>query len=131
MTIQTSTMGRALLSIPFLAFGAGHLANAGQMAGMVPAFVPGGIVWVYVTGIALIAAGISFNLRKYDHVAGLLAALLLAIFAFTVHLPGMIKAVDPSDAVGSVYKMMAMTSFMKDLGLAGGALILASTAKHG
>lgn len=129
MKALTSTLGRALLSLPLLVFGSGHLANASQMAGMVPAWVPGGIVWVYITGVALLAAAVSFNIRKHDQLAGLLAALLLAAFALSIHLPGMLKPVDPGDAVGAVYKMTAMGSFFKDLGLAGGALLLSASAK--
>ena len=40
MNFLTSVLGRALLSIPFVVFGLGHFAQAQQMAGMVPAWVP-------------------------------------------------------------------------------------------
>lgn len=129
MKILTSTAGRALLSLPLFVFGLGHLSNAPAMAGMVPAWVPGGVLWVYITGIALLAAAVSFNIRKADRLAGLLAALLLAVFAVTVHLPGMLKTVDPADALANATKMMAFASFFKDLGLAGGALLLSASAK--
>ena len=55
MNFLTSTLGRALLSLPFFAFGIGHFANAGAMAGMVPSYVPGGVLWVYLTGAALLS----------------------------------------------------------------------------
>jgi hypothetical protein len=38
----TMVAGRIIFALPFLFFGAGHLMNAPQMAGMVPAFIPGG-----------------------------------------------------------------------------------------
>ncbi len=129
MNFLTSTLGRALLSLPFFAFGIGHFANAGAMAGMVPSYVPGGVLWVYLTGAALLAAGLSFNIRKFDRLAGLLAALLMVVFAVTVHLPGMTKAVDPADTLANAFKMMSTGNFFKDLALAGGSLLLAGSSK--
>ncbi len=122
-------VGRILLALPLLVFGLGHLGNAQQMAGMVPSFVPGGIVWVYITGVALLAAGISYVSGIQTRKAGYGAALLLAAIAVTVQLPAMSKTVDPADAVGTAYKMAAFAGFFKDLALAGGALVLASISK--
>jgi putative oxidoreductase len=122
MNAIVGTVGRILWSLPFLIFGIGHLSNATQMAGMVPAWVPGGVIWVYITGLAMILAAAAINFRKMDRQAALLAALLLVIYAVTIHLPNMMSA-DPN------LKMMGFSMFFKDLGLAGGALILASYTK--
>lgn len=125
----TLIVGRILLALPLLVFGLGHFANAQQMGVMVPSFVPGGIVWVYITGVALLAAAASYISGIQTRKAGFGAALLLATIALTVHLPGMSKTVDPADAVGGAYKMMAFAGFFKDLALAGASLIVASTSK--
>jgi uncharacterized membrane protein YphA (DoxX/SURF4 family) len=82
---------------------------------MVPSFIPGGLFWVYLTGVAHLAASISFLIDKKAHLAGLLLALMLVIFALTIHLPAAMGGEDPA----------AMTNFLKDIALAGGALILA------
>ena len=120
---------RILISLPLLVFGLGHLSNAHQMAGMVPAYVPGGVLWVYVTGVALLLASVAFISGKLNRVAGYLTALLLLSFVLTIQLPGMTKTVDPTDAVGGAYKMAAFAGFFKDLGLVGAVLLIASTAK--
>lgn len=129
MNKLTLIVGRILLALPLLVFGLGHFANSQQMAGMVPSFVPGGVVWIYITGVALLAAAASFITGIQTRKAGYGAALLLATIALTVQLPGMTKTVDPADAVAGAYKMMAFASFFKDLALAGGSLILASASK--
>ena len=129
MNKLTLIAGRVLLALPLLVFGLGHFANAQQMATMVPAYVPGGVVWIYITGVALIAAAVSFISGIQTRKAGYGAALLLATFALTLHLPGMSKTVDPADALAGAYKMMAFSSFFKDLGLAGASLVLASVSK--
>lgn len=104
-----------MFAIPFGIFGIFHFMNAGSMAGLVPAFIPGGIFWVYLTGIAHLAACVSFIIEKKVYLAGLLLALMLLIFAFTIHLPGAIEGNSTS-----------MSNFLKDFTLAAGALILAN-----
>ena len=109
------TIGRYLFALPFGIFGLMHLMSAGDMAGMVPSFIPGGVLWVYLTGLALIAATVSFIIQKHVHLAALLTAALMIVFVLTIHLPAVIGG-----------NMMSMGSLLKDLGLAGGALLLAS-----
>ena len=113
--LNLKSIGRYLFTVPFVLFGLMHLLNANEMAGMVPSFIPGGVLWVYVTGLALIAAGVSFVIQKHTYLAGILSAALMLVFVFTIHLPGVIGG-----------NMMAMSGLLKDLGLAGGALMLAS-----
>ncbi len=81
---------------------------------MVPTWVPGGVFWVYLTGIAIIATTVSFIIKKKVELAGQLLALLLLTFVLTIHIPGMIGG-----------NMMAMSSILKDTSMAGGALLIA------
>jgi putative oxidoreductase len=129
MNKLTAFLARVLIALPLLVFGLGHLGNAAMMAAMVPAYVPGGIIWIYLTGVALILAGLAFISGKQSRLAGFLAALLLVIFVVTIQWPGMTRTVAPADAVGAAYKMAAFVSFFKDLGLAGACLLIASTSK--
>jgi uncharacterized membrane protein len=114
-------LGKILFCVPFLAFGIMHLMNANQMAGMVPSYFPGGGVWIYITGLAEIAAAISILSGKQTKLATMLLAVLLIIFVLTIHLPG----VSNPDT-----QQMAMASLLKDLGLAGAALMLSANAKE-
>ena len=106
-----------IYSIPLLAFGLGHLAQAGQMAGMVPSWLPLPIMWVYLTGLALIGAAISFIIGKKVDLAGKLLALMLIIFVVTIHIPSMMAG-EPS----------GMPNVMKDFAMAGAALYFSATA---
>lgn len=109
--------GQIIFSIPLLAFGLGHLTQAGQMAGMVPSWLPFPVVWVYLTGLALLAAGVSFIINKKVDLAGKLLALMLIIFILTMHLPSMMAG-----------EQMAMPMLMKDLAMAGAALFISASA---
>jgi uncharacterized membrane protein YphA (DoxX/SURF4 family) len=94
-----------------------HFAFGSQMAGMVP--VPGGIFWVYLTGVALIGGAVSVVTGKQLRVVGPLLALMLLGFVALIHGPGLMD---------EATMQMSMTSMLKDLALAGGALLATSQA---
>ncbi len=108
-------LGKWLFVVPFVAFGFMHFAGADQMAGMVPAYFVGGVIWVYLAGLAQLAFAASVVLGKYDKLAALLCALMLLVFVLTIHLPGVLGG-----------NQMSMGGLLKDIGLAGGALMYAS-----
>ena len=111
--LKISALGRFLFSIPMVIFGLFHFINAKAMAGMVP--IPGVVFWIYLTGFALVAAGISISIQKFDDWASLLLAILLIIFAITISLPSVLS--------GGEMVQMHTTNLLKDMALAGGALL--------
>jgi len=117
MNILTNIVARILYVLPLAMFGLGHFTNADSMANMMLSGIPGGKILVYLTGLALIAAAVSILIKKKASLATLLLGIMLVLFAFIIHMPGMSN----SD------EMMAMTStsnFFKDLGLAGSAFFM-------
>lgn len=116
MNILTGIAARIIFTIPFLGFGVRHLMHATQMSGLVP--IPGGAFWLYLTGIAMILASVAAITKIQGKLAMLLLALMLLIFAFSVQLPAMLSP-------DMTMKISGTVSFYKDLGLMGGALILA------
>jgi putative oxidoreductase len=103
-------------------FGINHFVKVTAMQSMVPTFLPGGVFWVYLTGIALVAAAISFLTGKYTRLAGILLCIFLLVIVFTVHLPAVMHAPDENAS------RFPMTNLMKDIGLAAGALMIAGKA---
>ena len=106
--------GRVLFAVPFIVFGLGHLMNGAEMAAwsQTPVFL------IYLSGVGMIAAGVSLIIQKLTDIAMALLAILMLIFVVMVHIPGM----------GNENPMMAQMSFvglLKDVGLAGGALAFA------
>lgn len=113
-------IGKYLFAIPMLIFGLFHFMAGDKMSGAVPQYIPGGVIWVYFTGLALVAAAVSIFIGKMTRLACLLLALMLIIFIVTIHLPGV------SNAADEMSKQMAIVGLLKDVAMAGGALILAS-----
>lgn len=113
LAVITGPVARGLFGLPFATFGVMHLAAGSAMAGLVPSWVPGGVLWVYLTGVALIAGGVGLWTRRFAVPAALGLALLMLTFALTVHIPGL---GDPTTG------QFATISLLKDLALAGGLL---------
>ncbi|MEY2720031.1 MAG: hypothetical protein RLZZ273_1397 [Bacteroidota bacterium] len=114
MNIPERMLGRLLFSLPLVVFGAFHFMAGDKMAGAVPAWVPGGVIWVYITGLAMIAAPIAILTGKKAKLAAQLTALLMLTYALTVQLPGAMAG-----------DQMSTASFLKDIMLCGGALLMA------
>jgi putative oxidoreductase len=110
MNWLSGTLGKYLFAIPFAVFSSFHFMNAEAMAGMVP--IPGGAIWVYVTGAGLLAAAISIVIGKKDKLATFLLGVLMLLTALTIHLPGVME-----DSMNPVH----MGNLLKDLALAGAA----------
>jgi uncharacterized membrane protein len=79
---------RFIFSGVIAVFGVLHIMNGEMMAEMIPSYLPGGVIWVYITGACLIAGGIAIAINKMAKLAGYLLALLLMTFVITVHFPG-------------------------------------------
>ncbi|WP_026899107.1 DoxX family membrane protein [Daejeonella oryzae] len=104
---------RVLFAIPFAVFGVMHFMYAENMQGMVPAYIPGGVIWVYITGACLILAALALVINKFAKIAGYLLALMLLVFILTIHLPALLGG--DQNAMGSLLKdfsLMAAAMFV-------------------
>lgn len=115
MKTLTSTIGRVLFAVPFGIFGIMHIMFYDAMAGMVPEYIPGGGIWVYITGMALLGACIAIITKKMAKIACMLLALLLLVFILTMHVPGLMSADDGQ-------MQMSMINLLKDMALMGSAV---------
>ena len=109
--------GKYLYIIPIAIFGLMHFANAGQLAQMMPEWMPLKTVLVYLTGVALIAAAVALIINKKAKLAMTLLAVELLSFVILIHL---------SKVIGG--DQMAMGQVLKDTALAGAALYIASNS---
>ena len=99
-------------------FGIFHLINAENMKDVVPKFLPGGILWVYVTGIGFILASLAILINKYTKLACYLLAVMLVIFILTIHVPNIVNGTDEAS------KQSSLLNMLKDFGLTISALLV-------
>ncbi len=110
MNKQLENLGKFIFLLPLAIFGAHHFMGADNMAGMVPSYLPFAVIWVYLTGVALLAAVLAVIWGKRAKLALQLLGLMLLLFALMIHLP----------QIGG-NNQAAMPSFLKDISLAGAA----------
>ncbi len=112
-------IARTLFAIPLIIFGLFHFVKGKDMAGFVLSGWPVAIVLVYIAGLGLILAGVSFIINKYVRLSGVLLALELLIFILAIHIPGLMH---------EATMQMSLTSLLKDFGLMSAALFIAFSA---
>ncbi len=112
-----SRIAEIIYAVVVIIFGINHFRAGESMAGGVPSFIPGGVVWIYLTGAGFILAGIAIIINRYKTLACYLLALMLIIFVLTVQLPGYFNGEGMS-------RVMSFVSALKDTALAMGAILI-------
>lgn len=108
---------RILFAIPWIIFGIQHFMYADFVATLVPAYMPVRIFWVYLTAIAMIAAGISFIIDRKVKLAATLLGIMLSIFILLIH-----TATLAADWHSGIH----WTRALQDITITGAAFALAS-----
>ena len=119
-----SRIAIAVLAIVMIIFGIHHFRYPENMLVFVPPYLPGGVIWVYIVGVAFILAGVAFLINRFVSLAGYLLAALLITFVLTVHWP------NHRDSGNLEMRQMAFVNMLKDTALAAFALYVAVNAKH-
>ena len=112
-----------ILAIVLIVFGFYHFRQPRVMITFVPNFLPGGITWVYVVGVAFILAGIAFILHRWVKLAGYMLALLLICFVLLIHLPNYLHSGDINE------QRLSFMNLLKDSAIAAFAMYVASNAQ--
>ena len=112
-----------ILSAVMIVFGISHFQNPKDLVVFVPAFLPGGIIWVYIVGVSFILAAIAFILNRYVKLAAYLLAFLLFLFVIAIHFPNYNNAGDTE------MRQMAFNNLLKDLAIAAFAMHIGSNAQ--
>jgi uncharacterized membrane protein len=79
--------GRLFLAIPLAVFGTEHLTNTADIANIVPRWLPAHAFWVYLVGIALIAAALSITVQIQSPLAATLLGAMFFSFVLLIHIP--------------------------------------------
>ncbi len=108
--------GRLFFTIPIVVFAAEHFASAKFVVLVVPSWIPAHLFWVYLVGIALIAAALSIILKRQAQLAATLLGIMLFLFVVLLHIPRVVA--NPGDR-------FAWAVALRDLAFSGGAFAFA------
>jgi uncharacterized membrane protein len=86
------TIGKLFFGVAILSIGIVHLVTGNFPTGLIPvaALFPGKIFLVYLSGIALIIAGLLTLTKKYAYPGACLAAIIWLVWLLALHLPQLI-----------------------------------------
>ncbi len=84
-------LGPVFVAAPLATFAAEHFTLGRLMAGGIPAWMPAHVFWIYFVGVALLAAALSLDMRKYLRWSAPLLTVLFLIFVLFIHLPNAVS----------------------------------------
>jgi putative oxidoreductase len=109
------SLGRIIFAIPFIVFGIMNFMDTEGMANALLTNWPIAEALVYISGLALILAGLSIIIKVQAKIACLLLALLLLIIIVAIHVPDIVNG-----------DIIARSKLLKDLALLGASLTYAN-----
>jgi uncharacterized membrane protein YphA (DoxX/SURF4 family) len=101
-------VGRWLLGITLIIFGAQHFMYAAFVASLIPAWIPVHLFFTYLTGVGMIVAGISIATRIYSRVAGILLGSMFLFWVVFLHAPRIMAQIRNGDEWTSGFIALAM-----------------------
>lgn len=109
-----SYIGKWIFASVFFIFGLMHFGPLEYSLPYVPDYFPFRPLWVYASGIGLMACSLSAWIGKLDRLAALLLALMMLTFVLLVHLPGAIQG-----------EFVSLIGVFRDTAMMGAALMYA------
>src|SRR5580704_11874717 len=107
--------GPLFYAAPLAAFGTEHFTLTGEIASIVPAWIPWHQFWAYMVGACFIGAALSLVTRIQARLSASLLALTFFLFVVLMHGPGW--AQDPRNR-------FALAVALRETSFSGGALAL-------
>ena len=115
------SFGPLFFAVPYAVFGMQHFSESSVVIGAVPAWMPAHHFWLYLVGVANIAAALSLITGRLARPAAPLLALMMFLFVALIYVPDVFQA--PRNR-------FVIALFFRDGSLCAGALALAATL-HG
>ena len=128
---SSSALARAFRKVSFLGplFLAGflilggiqHFVYADFVAKLVPGWIPGSYLWVYFTGLALIAGGVGMLVPRTARLAALMSGIMMLLWVILLHIPR---------ALADLHDIGETSGVFEALALSGAAFILSGRRDH-
>lgn len=111
--------GRMFFAIPLAVFGSEHFTATAAIAALVPRWIPGATLWVYLIGVAFICAAVSIAILVKARLAAALVGMTFLIFVLVMDLPG---------TLANPHNRFFWALALRQLAFSGGAFAFAMSA---
>lgn len=117
--VSFAAAGRICFGVSMLVFGALHYIYADYVGTLVPAWIPGGSFWSYLTAAAFVAAGVSIITKVKMRLAATLLGVMFGSWVLILHAPRV---------AAKLHNREEWTSLFVALAMCGGAWLLAGNS---
>ena len=116
-TFNSTRIASIVFAICIGVFGVRNIIKANSMETIVPDYIPGGVIWVYLSGVGMVLAAIAIVLNNnLTRIACYTLAVVLILFVCMLHLKPALEG-NPGN-------------LLKDTAIAMGAIIIGDLAHH-
>src|SRR3984885_6370190 len=112
--------GRLCFAIPLAVFGTEHFTDTTDIATMVPRWIPAHTFWVYLVGVALIAAALSIAVKVQSRLAATLLGAMFISFVVLMDIPAALA--EPNNRISWTLALRELAFASGGLALAGGQM---------
>jgi uncharacterized membrane protein YphA (DoxX/SURF4 family) len=106
---QPILFGRLLFGLSMMVFGAQHFMYASFLATLVMAWLPAHLFWIYLTGTAMVAAGLAITTAIQARLAGILLGVMFLLWVLLLHAPRVFAAIHNQDELTSLFVALAFS----------------------
>jgi uncharacterized membrane protein len=117
---RPARLARVMFGASLLPIGLSHFVYTEATVVLVPSWIPGHLVWAYLTGVAHLAAGLALLFKVLPRLAATLESLMVSVFVLTIHLPAVARTPGDHDAWTELFVACAV----------GGAAALVAHSVH-
>ncbi len=111
--------GRVLFGFTLVVFGAQHFMYAEYIATLIPSWIPGHLLFTYLSGVGMISAGVALLINVCARLASILLGLMFLFWVLFLHAPRV---------AGSLRNGNEWASMMVALAMSGSAFVFAGWA---
>lgn len=119
---KAAAFGRLFYAMPMAVFATQHFTNTKLVASIVPKWMPLHLFWVYLVGIAILAAVLSILLEIQARLAATLLGCMFLLFVVMMHIP---------NVVATHGALLFWIIAVRDLAFSGGAFAVAASQSKG
>jgi uncharacterized membrane protein len=101
--------GQLLFGLSMIVFGAQHFMYASFLATLVMVWLPAHLFWIYLTGTAMVAAGLAIASAIRARLAGILLGVMFLLWVLLLHAPRVFAAIHNQDEWTSLFVALAFS----------------------